>query len=175
MSKSTKHYLTTYAGKDARIIIINTVAPRSRHHFWNYQEIMINCLFYLNQLNDFRYNDYHKVRIANACLKKIGEKTIRNLESAGLMLSSGSCRLCRTCGLKNKKACKHPKERRYSLEATGIDCNNLTKNLFNKELEWYKNKKAPTYTGVLYGLLTKETDKEELIRNLDKQINSQDF
>ncbi len=116
----------------------------------------------LNQLNKFSYNEYHKMRIANAVLKPKIDKIFRKLEDkfpSSIMISTGACRLCKPCQLKLKKPCKHPDKRRYSFEALGVDCNKLAKKLFNLELLWYKNKKSPEYTTVICGLAFKNKNK----------------
>ncbi len=106
----------------------------------------------LDQLSD--YKPYHRVRLANSVLKSRADNVMRQLESetGTKFLSTGSCRLCKPCGRKVGKPCKRPDKMRFSLEAVGIDCNELCKNLFGFPLLWYGDKKAPVYTAVVCAL-----------------------
>jgi predicted metal-binding protein len=101
-------------------------------------------------LEQFDYKEYHKLRIGNAILKPRIDLVMRKLEDkfGGRYYSSGSCRLCKKCG----KVCNHPEKMRFSLESTGVDCNQLVKDVFGLELKWYCAKKAPMYTAVVAGL-----------------------
>jgi predicted metal-binding protein len=101
---------------------------------------------------DSSYREYLKLQAGNAVLKSKIEKVMRALEGDGKFLATGSCRLCKPCKLKLKKPCKYPEKRRYSLESTGVDCDWLSKELFNVPMLWYKDKKAPKYTSVICGL-----------------------
>jgi hypothetical protein len=87
-------------------------------------------------------------------------------------LSSGSCRLCKPCNLQNNLPCKHPKEMRFSLESTEIDCNDLSTKLFNTPLLWFKNNKAPEYTCILAGLISNKNEEQHIITELEKSINT---
>jgi predicted metal-binding protein len=117
----------------------------------------------LQQINSGEYN---KIRIANSVMKSRMDKLMRNVEKkqGGLFMSNGSCRLCRSCGLKISKPCKYPQERRYSLESTGIDVNQITEKYFKKKLLWYdKTKsKAPEYTCVVSAIFCNKDDFENL-------------
>lgn len=118
-----------------------------------------------------KYNEYHRLRIGNAILKSRIEKIMRNLETrtGGKYIGTGSCGLCRPCQKKLNKPCKYPDRMRYSLESLGVDCNNLAKKLFGKELFWFRNGKAPTYTSVICGLPLKNmTKKQDVIEELKK-------
>lgn len=127
----------------------------------------------LNQLSQYSYKEYHKLRIGNSVIKPRLEKILRYLESSfdSKFLSSGSCRLCKPCQKKIGKPCKHPKKMRYSLESFGIDCNKLSKDLFDIPLLWYQNREAPEYTSVISALpLKKETNKAEMITSLKEYL-----
>lgn len=106
----------------------------------------------LNQLLD--YKPYHRLKVANAVIKSRAERIMRSLEpySKTKFLSNGACRLCKPCKRKQKLPCKHPDKMRFSLEALGVDCNKLSQDLFNINLLWYKDKKAPDYTCVICAL-----------------------
>lgn len=121
----------------------------------------------LSQLNT---NEYNKIQLANSVLKSRIDKLMRLLEKEfnTKYLSSGSCRLCKPCNLQKNLPCRHPSEMRFSLEATGIDCNHLAESLFGFPLLWYKEKRAPEYTCVLAGLLCNKNDKEKIQLELEK-------
>jgi len=123
----------------------------------------------LDQINSTEYN---KVRIANVVMKSRVIKLMRHLEEKfnTIFLSTGSCNLCKPCQLKLNKPCKHPKKRRYCLESVGVDCNNLSKKLFNIPLLWYKNKKAPEYTLVICGLVCNKEKAEEIEKQTKKWL-----
>lgn len=125
-------------------------------------------VLFLCKLNQIDSTEYNKIRIANIIMKSKIDKLMRELEEKTNLkyLSTGSCRLCKPCKLKLKQPCKHPEKRRYSLESTGIDCNDLVEKLFKIKLQWYKNKKAPEYTCVLCGLLCNKKD----VNRIEKSI-----
>jgi len=120
-------------------------------------------------LNQIKSTEYNKIRIANVVLKSRILKLMRYLEDKfnTTFLSSGACNLCKPCKLKLDLPCKYPLKRRPSLEAVGIDCNNLCEKLFNIKLLWYKNKKAPEYSCVLCGLICYEKE----IKNIEIELN----
>lgn len=124
----------------------------------------------LCQINSTEYN---KVRIANAVMKSRTERLLRLIEKdLGVnFLGTGSCRLCKPCKLKLNLPCKYPDKRKYSLEALGVDCNKLSKSLFNIELKWYKIKKAPEYTCVICGLVCNKKQVREIEKFLIFHLN----
>ncbi|MBM3246929.1 hypothetical protein FJZ17_00085 [Candidatus Pacearchaeota archaeon] len=124
-------------------------------------------------LENIKSTEYNKVQLANSILKSRVDKLMRILEKEfnTKFLSSGSCRLCKPCNLQKNLPCKHPKEMRFSLEATGIDCNFLSQTLFNLPLLWFKDKKAPDYTCVLAGLICNQEETEAIKQALSKNIN----
>ncbi len=106
-------------------------------------------------------NKYLAMKAANVTLKTGVEKAARQLEKQlnGYALLSGSCRLCKACNCKSNKPCKHPKEMRYSMEATHLDVNRLSKEVLAHPLLWYSNKTLPEYTSTVSMVLTNmETD-----------------
>ncbi len=143
--------------------------PPSSPSFNKYvkEDLLLILLFKMGlfQLSEYS-NEYHKIRLANAVLKSRIEKLMRFLEKeAGTnYLGTGACRLCRPCRKKVGKPCRYPDKKRYSLESIGVDCNYLSKKLFNIELKWYENKNAPEYTCVICALPVK-----------DKNINIRKF
>ncbi len=145
------------------------IAPSFKRLAKGYDAMLVVHMYAnLDQLEGYGYKDYLKVMLANSCLKSRCEKVMRMLKdkAGGILLGSGACKKCRPCNLTKGLPCKHPDLKRYSLEATGVDCNYLTKKMFNKELLWYKNGKAPGRTAVVYGLLI--NDKE--MKSLKKEI-----
>jgi predicted metal-binding protein len=151
--------------------------PPRTPDFYNYirdyeQLFVLMFSINLNQFSNTSYLDYHKVRLANAVMKSRIDKLVWELEkvSNSKFLSTGSCRLCRSCQLKKGKPCKSPLKMRYSLEALGVDCNDLAKKLFNKPLLWYKDKKIPEYTSVICALPIK--DKSSIIKEAESLLSS---
>ena len=101
-------------------------------------------------------NTYQQVKAANMILKSFCEKKARAIESnvAGYALLSGSCNLCKPCAKKRGLPCQKPLNMRYSLEATGVDVQLLTKKYCNHELLWYQKEKTLHYTSVVTAVLT---------------------
>lgn len=124
-------------------------------------------------LNQIDSTEYNKMRIANVAMKSRIIKLMRILEQKfnTIFLSTGSCNLCKPCKLKLGQPCGHPDKRRYCLESTGVDCNKLSKDLFNIIMLWYKDKKAPGYTCVMCGLVCNMAEVEEIEKELNKEIN----
>lgn len=122
----------------------------------------------LGQLKE--YKEYHRLRIGNVVIKSRAEKMMRKLETYTntKFLSNGACRLCKPCQRKIGKPCKRPKKMRYSLEALGVDCNELVKDVFKFPLLWYKDKKAPEYTCVVCALPFDEgqEDLQKIFNNI---------
>ncbi len=130
----------------------------------------IYVVMFLMNLSSINSTEYNKVRIANSIMKSRLDKIMRVLESSfkTKFLSTGSCRLCRTCQLKLKKSCKHPEKMRYSLESTGVDCDYLSTQLFDKPLLWFASGKAPEYTCVLTGLVCNKNE----INNINLELEN---
>lgn len=121
-------------------------SPEFHKYLKDYKELeMILIKFDLNQLSKNNYILPLKLKIANAILKS----KIENILKDKFSLSSGACRLCHPCQKQLNKPCRYPEKRHYSLESLGVDCNELSKKLFNIELKWYKNKTLPEYTCVM--------------------------
>jgi predicted metal-binding protein len=126
--------------------------------------VMLKCN--LNQIKNT--GEYNKIRIANSIMKSRIDKFMRRLEEKSgnklKFLSSGSCRLCKKCNLEKNLPCKYPTKMRFSLEATGIHVEDLTKKLFNLPLLWYDSKKhkAPKYTCVVAGMMCNKIDVNKI-------------
>lgn len=124
-------------------------------------------------LSGISSKEYNKVQLANSVLKSRIDKLMRMLEANfdSKYLGSGSCKLCKPCQLEKNLPCKHPEKMRFSLEATGIDCNILSENLFKFPLLWYKDNKAPDYTCVLAGLPCNRSGAKSIETEMNKIIN----
>ena len=134
----------------------------------------ILVVIFLCKTANLKSSEYNKVRLANSIMKSRMEKIMRHLEEKfnTKFLGTGACRLCKPCKLTLNQPCKHPDKLRFSLEAVGVDCNNLSTSLFNKPLLWYKDKKAPDYTCVLSGLICQNSEIQEIQKEISLTINS---
>ena len=123
-------------------------------------------------------SEYNKIRIANSVMKSRIDKLMRaleeNLENKFKFLSSGSCRLCKKCNFEKQLPCKYPLKMRFSLEATGINVEKITKELFGLPLLWYNHAshKAPEYTCVVAGLMCDKKDVALIEQELEKVQNN---
>jgi len=109
------------------------------------------------------YEPHFRLRVANAILKPRIEKVMRAMEvhTGTNFLGTGACRLCKPCKKKKGLACSYPDKMRYSLEALGVDCDKLAKDLFNISMQWYKDKAPPEYTLVICALPLKDKDARD--------------
>lgn len=131
-----------------------------------YSNLLLILLYsYLDQF-DYIQNKYTKVRAGNVILKSLAERSLRHLEKIfdGIMISNGSCRLCRPCTLKlGKTECKRPEKMRYSMESLGLNVIKISTDYFDHKLLWYRKKEVPLYTSVVSGLLTNSDIDLDLI------------
>ena len=134
----------------------------------------VYVVMFLMRLSSVNSTEYNKVRIANSIMKSRLDKLMRVTEKEfnTKFLSTGSCRLCRTCQLKLKKPCKYPEKMRFSLESTGVDCNHLSTKLFNLPLLWFKNGKAPDYTCVLTALVCDKSEVNDISSFLESLLKN---
>jgi predicted metal-binding protein len=142
-------------------------SPAYSSYSKGYSKIFL-MLFFCT-LNQFSYinSDFLKVKASNSILKAKIEKYLRKLEIIyhGKMISNGSCRLCKPCNIKKfKSECKRPSEMRFSMESLGVNVEKISKDLFDHELLWYRNKKIPLYTSVVSGILTNEQIDQRILR-----------
>lgn len=126
-----------------------------------------------SNLENIKSTEYNKIRIANVIMKSRIKKLMYYLESKfnSRFFSTGSCELCKPCKCKLNQPCSHPEKRRHSLEAAGVDCNKLAKDLFDLELLWYKDNKSPKYSSVICGLPCNLSD----IKNIEKELEDYKF
>lgn len=129
-------------------------------------------------------SEYNSIRMANVVAKslqrKIFDAVANDLKKENIkhiVLENGSCRLCKVCSLQKSEPCKHPDKMRFSLEATGVDVNDLVIKNFGFSLQWfYKGHKDnfPEYQCVVSGILTNEPEvvNNLLLFNINKFIES---
>ncbi|MFL0196028.1 DUF2284 domain-containing protein [Clostridium sp. WILCCON 0269] len=123
---------------------------------WQYNNAIVFCFSTsMSRYLDIK-NKYLAMKAANVTLKSSIEKAARILEKQidGYSLLSGSCRLCKPCRCKQQEPCNHPNNMRYSMEATYLDVDALSKKVLSHELLWYKNKVLPEYTTTVSMVLT---------------------
>lgn len=126
-------------------------------------------IFFRTEMHPFSdiKNPYLQIKAANMMLKSRADKYIRKLcKDEGRVISTGSCRLCKPCHLKNGEPCAHPNIMTYSYEAMGIDVDALVFDCFGKHLLWYKNGCIPEYTSVVCGYLSNQDIPLEVMRDL---------
>jgi len=119
--------------------------------------------------------EYNSVRMANVVSKSLQRKifdiTAQELKGKNyrfLILENGSCRLCKVCNLQKNEPCKYPDKMRFSLEATGVDVNDLVLKCYGFLLQWYykgKKDKFPEYQCVVSAILTNEPNEVSFILN----------
>lgn len=139
-------------------------APVYHEFVKNYSNITI-CLSQI-QMNQFDYikNDYLKIKAANTILKSRIDKVLRKLiDENAYYISTGSCRLCKSCRCKIHEPCAYPDIMTYSFEALGINVADMVDDLFGIPLLWYKKNQLPKYTSVVAGLISKEKYDRKLI------------
>lgn len=92
------------------------------------------------------------------------EEKLRRMEKfipVGVALSSGGCNLCKECSRKDGQPCRQPDKMRYSLDAFGFDLTAITKDMFDIDILWCKDR-LPDYFTLIYGLLTKDEMPSDL-------------
>ena len=130
-------------------------SPEFSDYSREYSELLV-CLMSIN-LNQLNYikNDYLKVKAANIIMKSRVDRVLREMAifGNGKMISTGSCRMCMPCRLKNEEDCRYPEKMGYSFEALGVNVGKLSIELFSHKLLWYKKGQLPEYTSVVAGVL----------------------
>lgn len=130
-------------------------APDYTKFVENYKFINVFMLYIELKQFDYIKQEYLKVKAANSILKSRIDKALRNsMNDNEFYISTGSCRLCKSCKKKVGKSCAYPERRTYSFEALGINVSLLSADIFHRDLLWYKAKSLPEYTSVVAGLLT---------------------
>ncbi len=130
-------------------------APDYMKFVKKYEFIDVFMLYIKLEQLDYIKQEYLKIKAANSILKSRMDKALRNsMNENEFYISTGSCRLCKSCKKKAGKSCAYPERRTYSFEALGINVSLLAAHLFHRDLLWYKAKNLPEYTSVVAGLLT---------------------
>lgn len=86
------------------------------------------------------------------------EERLRQLEkhiSGSVSLSSGGCNLCAECSWKDDVPCRQPDKMRYSLDAFSFDLTAITKDMFDIDILWCKER-LPDYFRLIHGILMKD-------------------
>lgn len=126
------------------------------------------------QLRQFSYieNDYLKIKAANVILKSRIDKALRQIISKDLKyISTGSCRLCKSCNYKKGLPCKHPDIMTYSYEALGVNVQDMVHDVFDYQLLWYKKGYLPEYTSVVTGVLSKTPFNAQIAVNALEELS----
>jgi len=141
-------------------------APSFEEFSKGFENLLI--LYMRIDLNQFSYikNDYLKIKAGNSILKSRADKFLRTIVSKdSKFISTGSCRLCKSCKCKTNKSCAYPNKMTYSFEALGINVDKVVNQCFESPLLWYKTGALPKYTSVVCGLLTNELISVEFLRD----------
>jgi predicted metal-binding protein len=109
-------------------------------------------------------NQYHRIRVANVIMKSRLESFLRRIRSEYKLsvLGSGACRACKECGARKEIGCKKPLQKLMSLEATGVNCQQLVQDVFGVKMEWYSANHMCKFTSVVGGILVKERNYDWL-------------
>ena len=94
------------------------------------------------------------------------EEKLRQLERkipGSISLSSGGCTLCKACSRKDAHPCRQPDRMRYSLDAFGFDLTAITKDMFDIDILWCRER-LPDYFTLIHGILTEKKLPEMLCR-----------
>ena len=92
------------------------------------------------------------------------EEKLRQLERkipGSISLSSGGCNLCKACSRKDAHPCRQPDRMRYSLDAFGFDLTAITKDMFDIDILWCRER-LPDYFTLIHGILTEKKLPEML-------------
>ena len=102
------------------------------------------------------------------------EEKLHRLEkriSESLSLSSGGCNLCKVCSRKDGQPCRQPDKMRYSLDAFGFDLTAITKDMFDIDILWCKER-LPDYFTLIHGILTEDEVPGELWETLGVEFTA---
>ena len=96
------------------------------------------------------------------------EEKLRQMEKCipgSVSLSSGGCNLCKECSRRDGQPCRQPEKMRYSLDAFGFDLSAITKDMFDIDILWCKER-LPDYFTLIHGILTKDRMEDGLWNSL---------
>lgn len=119
---------------------------------------------------DHAKTDYIKVKAANSVLKSRMDRFMRKMEDClgGVLLSNGTCKLCRPCSGLAGQPCKRPEKMRFSMEALGLDVSRITEKEFEHPLLWYSSGKSPVYLSAVACLLMSDLIDESALEPMAK-------
>lgn len=113
-----------------------------------------------------RLNMYRVVYIDRLSEKYVG-RILSAMEDSldGYGLAVGNCASCPgKCTVIETGKCSKPDKRRYSMEATGIECSSLHNMIFTERLPWwYRTVELPTYMARYSGVLIERGWSESLL------------
>jgi len=88
-----------------------------------------------------------------------GRRMSQAIQNNGYVLGMGNCSGCRPsrCTTIRGKKCRLPKKRTFSMEAVGVDCDELHKVFYGEHLPWYYRgtSKIPSYMTRYIGIFPK--------------------
>lgn len=104
-------------------------------------------------------------RTLSPMMWKYGRKLERTL--GGKMMCSGRCQVCKKCRAEQNEPCLHPNKRRSSLEALGINVVELSREVLDHEIDWYRSWQGeietPEYITQVYGILTDNKEPKQKV------------
>ena len=135
------------------------------------------CQDYLEQQRHRRGRHARKIKSVGweilLSVKLDMEEKLRQLEKhipGSVSLSSGGCNLCKLCSRKDGHPCRQPDKMRYSLDAFGFDLTAITKDMFDIDILWCKERLLDYFT-LIHGILTKEEMPDDLWGRLGVKIS----
>jgi predicted metal-binding protein len=95
---------------------------------------------------------------------------LRKLEKAAgaKHIAARSCKLCEPCKREKNLPCKNPEQRRNCTVSLGIDCRDISENIFHKPLVWQKGDNLNGYTSFICLVPMKGLEKKEEIMRILK-------
>jgi predicted metal-binding protein len=116
-------------------------------------------------------DDWLRVKKTNSTQKSLVESILRGLERdlPGVCLLNGSCGLCESCSCPANLPCADIVNRRFSMEAVGLNVTRISEDYFNHRLLWYRPKEVPEYTSVISCILSNRQISDSVIRGYLKK------
>lgn len=136
---------------------------------WSLKYATPNGLHYGYVLQQLAYADRLTDRYVRRMLMHIRHGGI------GYVIGLGNCPGCRAndCAVRHGGRCSYPEKRIYSMEATGVDCDELHAMLYNEWLPWYYGgtNMMPQYMIRYCGVLS-NTPASEVVSSISNFIVS---
>ena len=117
-----------------------------------YSSVLIKCV----QIEFDGERSYSEMLALMRQQKELLEAELSELERQNVgseALFAGKCTLCENCSRLDGTECRHPDQRRMSIEALGGDVTGLLRELFSIELEWKTEQKLPNQLVLVGGVL----------------------